>query len=596
MISQEMRWDLSQLVEVDDPDRIAGKIKESVSASGEFRSKHQGKIESYNAREVLDLIRELERLELEHEGYFMYASLMYSADMTNETAKQLHETSRNCGAEVGQNLAFVELELGRLLKSRPDLVQDPVLKDYRHFLERILRRVPHMLSEELERLIIVKDMNGIEAWNQLHGDWLATRTFEIEIDGKKQVLPYGKMVGLYESPNRDLRRRAHETVYSGLGKDHIIWSSALRAVCSDHLQVCKLRQWPSPMTQSLIDNDVDEEAIHALMKTIEKNVKVYRSYLELKAKAMGLKRLGNWDITAPLPDLPDKTYTWDEAREIILDAYSSFDEEAGNYIREMYDRRHIDAEVRNGKRSGAFCSTWFAGKSAYILQSFNGTMGDVFTQAHELGHALHAYLGSRAQTPVNYRIGSCIAETGSIFGELLLTEKLLSKASSAAERRGILAKVLDEFGEAAFQVSTRVWFETMLYEAISNGEHLDGETVSQLWLKARDKMYGDSVEWLPEMKWWWTMKLHFYLPNYRYYNYPYVYAQLFVYAMYRLYKEQGKAFVPVLKSLLAAGSSKSPRELAAVVGFDVTKESSWQKGIDQFAEFAKMFKKTLEDK
>ncbi|MEM2143687.1 MAG: M3 family metallopeptidase, partial [Candidatus Thorarchaeota archaeon] len=428
------------------------------------------------------------------------------------------------------------------------------------------------------------------------GKTLEQRTFEIEIDGKKQVLPYGKMVGLYESPNRDLRRRAHETVYSGLGKDHIIWSSALRAVCSDHLQVCKLRQWPSPMTQSLIDNDVDEEAIHALMKTIEKNVKVYRSYLELKAKAMGLKRLGNWDITAPLPDLPDKTYTWDEAREIILDAYSSFDEEAGNYIREMYDRRHIDAEVRNGKRSGAFCSTWFAGKSAYILQSFNGTMGDVFTQAHELGHALHAYLGSRAQTPVNYRIGSCIAETGSIFGELLLTEKLLSKASSAAERRGILAKVLDEFGEAAFQVSTRVWFETMLYEAISNGEHLDGETVSQLWLKARDKMYGDSVEWLPEMKWWWTMKLHFYLPNYRYYNYPYVYAQLFVYAMYRLYKEQGKAFVPVLKSLLAAGSSKSPRELAAVVGFDVTKESSWQKGIDQFAEFAKMFKKTLEDK
>ncbi|TFF92121.1 hypothetical protein EU546_07840, partial [Candidatus Thorarchaeota archaeon] len=241
----------------------------------------------------------------------------------------------------------------------------------------------------------------------------------------------------------------------------------------------------------------------------------------------------------------------------------------------------------------AYCATWHTGKSAYILQSFNGIMSDVFTQAHELGHAMHAHLGTRAQKPSNYKISYCVAETGSIFGELLIADKLLDKAETKDEKRAVLATVLDEFGEAAFQVSTRVWFETMLYDAIRDGKFLDGEYVSKLWVEARDKMYGDAVEWLPEMRWWWTFKLHFYLPGFRYYNYPYVYAQLFVYAMYRLYKEQGREFVPKLKALLAAGSSKSPRDLAAEIGFDITKEDFWQKGIEQFKDFVREFEKTF---
>jgi len=259
----------------------------------------------------------------------------------------------------------------------------------------------------------------------------------------------------------------------------------------------------------------------------------------------------------------------------------------------MYERRHIDGEVRRGKRSGAFCSSWLAGKSAYILQSFNGKMGDVYTQAHELGHAVHAYLGSRAQKPSNYEIGSCIAECGSTFGELLLTEKLLSKAKSKEEKQAILANVLDEFGMAAFQVSARVFFEQSMYNAIKGGEFLDGETVSKLWTAGRDKIYGYSVDWLDVMRWEWTMKPHYYIANYRFYNYPYVFAQLFVFALYRLYKEEGEAFVPKLKRLLAAGSSKSPGELAADLGFDIATETFWEKGIKQAEEFIDMLEETL---
>ena len=422
--AEKMSWDLSQLVEFDDPGYIEERLTAAVKAAEEMKLKYRGKIQSFGAKETFDMLEALNEYELQYEGPINYSRLMYTADMANEVAKRLYDKFRNSYALLNQELAFMEIELGELLSKNPEILNDPILAEYKHSLEKIQRRIPHMLSESEEQVIIAKDKNGIRAWSMLQGDWLATRTYDIEIDGEMKTLPYGEIVGLYEHPNRDLRKRAHETVYRGLGEDDIVWSSALRAVFSDHLTMCKFRKWPSPMTQSYISNDVDEATITALMNTIEKNVGTYQNYLKIKAKAMGLDKLGNWDIDAPLPNSPDKKYTWDEARKLIVGAYTDFDSVIGGWIDEMYEKRHMDALVRNGKRSGAFCATWHAGKSAYILQSFNGIIGDLFTSAHELGHAMHAYLGTRAQKPNNYEIGSCIAETGSIFGELLLADKL----------------------------------------------------------------------------------------------------------------------------------------------------------------------------
>ncbi|MFX1261735.1 MAG: M3 family oligoendopeptidase [Promethearchaeota archaeon] len=593
MVSEEMIWDLSQLVEFDDPAYISERLTAMVRWAEGYRDQHRGKIEDYDAQQVSDMIAQYDREFLEFDGPHEYASLRYQADVTDEVGQRLFEKVRHSAMLMNQAFAFFELELGKLLSKKPEMIEAPELSEYKHQLERIQRKNPHLLPEAQEQLIIVKDQNGIRAWEKLFSEWLATRTFEIEIAGEKKVLPYGEVIGLYQNPDRDLRKRANQVVYETLSKDATLWASSMLAVFKDHHQMTKIRKWDTPMTQSLIANDMDEETIEALMTTIEKNVDVLQRYLRLKARVMGLEKLGNWDITAPLPNSPDKKYSWAESRKLVVEAYNDFDEQSGQWIDEMYERRHMDAAVRTGKTSGAFCSTWHAGQSAYILQSFNGIMGDVYTSAHELGHALHAYLGTRAQTMSNYEIGSCIAETGSIFGELLLTEKMLANAKTKEEKQAILSIILDEFGEAGFQVSARVFFETSMYDALEDGKFLDAEKISDLWVAARNKIYGNSVEWLPIMRYWWTMKMHFYMPNYRYYNYPYVYAQLFVFAMYRLYKEQGKEFVPKLKSLLAAGSSRSPRELAANIGFDITKEEFWQKGIDQYSEFIKMFEATM---
>ena len=593
MTENEMIWDLSQLVENTEPTSIQKKLESMVTEAEKARDVYHGKIGSLDAKGLLELLEIKDTYILKFEGVIMYCRLMYSADSTDDIAKQLNDATRRAYMKVGQALAFIDIELGKVLAENPSLITDPVLAEYKHYLERIVRRVPHMLSETEERLVIMKDKNGINAWGMLQSDWLSTKTFDIEIEGDTKTLPYGKIIGLYQSPDRDLRKRSNQTVYENLGKDEIVWSSAIRAVCEDHLRMCELRKYPTPMTQSLIANDVDQQTIDSLMRTIEKNVGLYQRYLGLKAKLMGLDKLANYDMVAPLPNAPDMDYDWKEARKEVVSAYIGFDEEMGGWVDEMFERRHIDGEIRKGKSSGAFCASWLAGKSAYILQSFNQRVGDVYTQAHELGHAIHAYLGSRAQKPSNYEIGSCIAETGSIFGELLLTERLLSKAKTKEEKQAILTNILDEFGMAAFQVSARVFFEQSMYDTIKRGEFLDGEAVAKLWVTARDKIYGDSVNWLDVMKWEWTMKPHYYIANYRFYNYPYVFAQLFVFALYQLYKEQGERFIPKLKRLLAAGSSKSPRELGAELGFDITDETFWEKGMKQAEKFIDMLEENL---
>ncbi len=591
-MTKEMVWDLSQIVQNTDPSSIQEKLKSTVARAEKIRDKYYETIGGLDAKGVLELLEASDTFYLEFEGAYRYCRLMYSANSMDDIAKQLNDFARQAIVKVEQALAFISLELGKLLKENPSMAADPVLAEYRHYLERLLRRVPYMLSEREERLIIVKDSNGIDAWQRLQSDWLSTRTFSIEIEGELKKLPYGKIIGLYESPDRSLRKQANQVVYESLGDDDIIWASGIRAVCEDHLQMCKLRGYATPMTKSFIDNDVDQQAVDSLMNTIQRNISVYHRYLKLKAKLMGLDKLGNYDVVAPLPHASEMDFTWEEARKQVLSAYTEFDEEIGCWVKEMFEKRHIDSEVRRGKRSGAFCADWLSGKTAFILQSFNEKMGDVYTLAHELGHAVHTYLGSRAQKPSNLEYGMCIAETASKFGELLITERLLSKAKTKNEKQAILTRVLDAFGMTAFQVSARVFFEQSLYDAIKRGEFLDGKTVAKLWVAARTKIYGDSIEWLEPMKWEWTMKQHYYFANFRFYNYPYVFGQLFVFALYRLYKEDDKSFVPKLKKLLAAGSSKSPRELAADIGFEIG-ETLWEKGMKQAEEFVDMLEENL---
>ncbi|NIP67541.1 hypothetical protein GWN63_06260, partial [Candidatus Bathyarchaeota archaeon] len=213
MAEDDMIWDLSQLVDSTDPTSIKQRLKSMVSGAEEIRDRYHGEIGGLDTGDLLELLELKDDFTLQFEGVTMYCRLAYSADSTDEVAKQLNDAARRSSTRVDQKLAFIDLELGNLLAENPSLVEDPLLAEYRHYLERMVRKVPHMLSEQQERLIILKDKNGIEGWQMLQSDWLSTRTFDIEIDGEMRTLPYGEIIGFYESPDRDLRKRANQIVY-----------------------------------------------------------------------------------------------------------------------------------------------------------------------------------------------------------------------------------------------------------------------------------------------------------------------------------------------------------------------------------------------
>ncbi|MCL5877087.1 MAG: M3 family oligoendopeptidase [Candidatus Bathyarchaeota archaeon] len=586
-------WDLTELfTDASDP-KIQETIRSANRMAEEFEKKYRGKIGILSADGLLGCLREVEAFEAKFGDVTLYSGLAFSADMTQPPTQALHDKVEKLNAKISQQLAFYSLELGKLLKVKPELIEEPALANYRHMLQRVYRRVEHQLSEVEEQLIIEKDQFGVNAWEELQCKWLNTRLFEVTVLGEKKTLSYCEANGLLPHPDRATRESANRSIYGGLGKDSEIFASALRNICNDWVTVSQRRKYRSPMESSLISNDAQQNIIERLLGTVEEGSASYRRYLKMKAKLMGLAVLGNHDIIAPLPDAPEFKFTLSEAEKLVTEAYSRFDPAYASAVKEMFQKRHIDATPRFGKRNGAFCASHYNGKSAYILQSFNGTLTDVFTLVHELGHATHDWYMARNQTLLNTHVPSIVAETSSIFGELLLTDLMLEDAKSDAERKALLCLVLDEAGMTAFQVTARVWFEQALYRSVEDCEFLDYKTICSHWTKARDRIYGDAVTWFPEMEAEWSMKPHYYMANYRFYNYPYVYAQMFVYSLYERYLEEGRVFVPKLVALLSAGSSKSPLELGGLVGLEVAEADFWRGGIKVFERFISDLEKTV---
>ncbi len=579
---QEITWDLTELFPENNNSSIDKKINETKALADIFAKKYRGKITSFDPPSLLSCLQELEDFYIKIGDFSLFASLSFSANMTLPEVQALYDRVSKLEAEIGKQLAFFSLELGALVKAKPELIAEPVLTGYRHMLERVQRRVPHQLTEIEEQLIIEKDQFGIQAWEELQSKWLNTRMFDVMVLGEKKTLSYGEATGLLSHPDRSTRESANRSIYGLLSKDGEIFSSALRSICNDWVTVSQRRKYASPMDPSLMNNDTEEAIVENLLHAVEDGADIYRRYLKLKAKLMGLPLLGNHDIVAPLPDSPERKFTFEEAQSRVTKAYSRFDPEYSTAVKEMFVKHRIDANPRFGKRNGAFCASWYLGKSAFVLDNFNGTLSDVFTLAHELGHATHDYYMSRNQTLMNTSVPSTVAETASIFGELLLADLLLSETKSDKEQKAILCQVLDEAGMTTFQVTARVWFEQALYKSIQQGEYLDYKTICSHWTKARDRIYGDSVTWFPEMEAEWTMKPHYYMANYRFYNYPYVYAQMFVYTLYEQYLKEGKAFVPKLVKALSSGSSVSPLGIGKIVGLDVSDQSVWTGGLKVF--------------
>ncbi|MFX0114481.1 MAG: M3 family oligoendopeptidase [Candidatus Hodarchaeota archaeon] len=592
---KDLSWDLTVLFENFDDPQIAQTIECVTEGAKRIEQDFKGKINRPETTplDVLEVFKRAETLLIDLFEVYAYAELSFATDQSNKQAAALNGKADKLVALYRKHIAFFELEMGELLEERgEEFLNSPVLAEFHHYLEKIAEKRPFKLSEPEEKLILEKNLFGIKEWENLQRRWVATRSFTLLIDGEEKELSWSSGRGFFYHPSREVRKEAYKALLGGLGKDADLFATALRNVCADYVADCCRRGYSNPMVPSLITNDITQEILDNMINVVESNVNIFQDFLLLKAKLLGARKLRGEDLLAPLPDVGDRKITWTEAKEMIIDCYSEFDTEFGSIARSMFEKKRIDAAPRPSKVAGAFCGAWYKGKSAFVLQSFNERINDVQTLAHELGHAVHAHLAAEKQ-PVWNRVTlrpMGLAETASEFGSMLFTDKILRDAPDGRTKREILFNALERILTVVFEVSSRVPFEQSLYAAIEQDEFLEPEKINELLWEARNQYFGDVIDWLPEQVYHWCWKPHYYDNDRRFYNYPYVFGELLVLALYKKYREEGATFVPKYKAFLAAGGSISPQELVKTLGADLAKREFWEDGMDEIKRLLAEFK------
>ncbi len=401
-------------------------------------------------------------------------------------------------------------------------------------------------------------------------------TFTLEKDGGSEDRNLSQILSLLYEPDRSLRQRALETLYRGLSQHGQVLTFTYDTLIQDHLTMDRLRAYSNPMAQRHLFNEIDGAAVNTMVTVTESNYGLAHDYFRLKAKLLDLPQLALYDQYAPVGK-EVRPFPYSQARQAILDAFEAFDPRFRELATEFFTKNWIDAEIRNGKRGGAFCASPSPQLHPYILCNYDDNLRDVMTVAHELGHGLHGCL-SRKQSYFNYDTPLTTAETASVFGEMLVFDHLLARQTDRQVQVALLAGKIEDIFAAVFRQNVLTRFEELAFSARKENR-LTPDRLGSLWLEANGKYYGDVVEMPDGYRWGWSYIPHFI--HSRFYCYSYVFGQLLVLALYRMYKDEGKSFVPKYLTLLEAGGSDTPEALLKPLGVDIHKAEFWQNGFEE---------------
>jgi oligoendopeptidase F len=575
--AEGIRWDLSDLFSSYDDPRIDETLDACRSEAEGFALRTRGKVANLKPGELLAAVKELEQIEDSLSRVANYSSLLYSADSMKPEFQDLDQRVEQRVTEIRNLLLFFELEwlaLGDAAAER--YLGAPELKNYRHFLSSIRRFRPHKLTEAEEKIVNDKDNTGRNAFGRLFSEITSALTFSLERHGKTEELTLSEVLALLHDPDREVRRSAMETVYRGLAGRRDTLTFIYDTLIQDHLTMDRLRRYPDPMLERHLINEIDGKAVATMMAVAEKNYGIAQDYFRLKARLLSLPKLALYDQYAPVgKDLTPFPYS--EAEKIILEAFNAFSPVFRETAGEFFAKNWIDAEIRKGKRGGAFCASPSPGLHPYILCNYTDNLRDVMTVAHELGHGLHGAL-SRRQSYFNYDTPLTTAETASVFGEMLVFDYLVAHQNDPKVQLALIAGKLEDSFATVFRQNVLTRFEEAVFAKRRAGR-LTPDSIGESWLAANGAYYGDAVEMPDGYRWGWSYIPHFI--HSRFYCYAYVFGQLLVLALYRMYREQGKAFVPKYLALLEAGGSDSPEALLKPLGVDVHDAAFWQKGFEE---------------
>ena len=572
-------WDLSDLYTAPDAPEVAADLAKLEKACADFAATYEGKLAALTADEMLACVRAYEDIDLTAGRLMSYAGLRYYQLTTDGARAQFLQNCQEQITGYTTPLVFYTLEINRI----PDEVIDghfaanADLARYKPVFDRLRAMRPYQLSDELEKFLHDQSSVGAAAWNKLFDETTAALTFEVN----GETLSLEAATTLLTEQDRSVREAAARELARVFGDNVKLFARVHNTLAKEKEIEDRWRKMPTPQTGRHLSNDVEPEVVEALREAVVKAYpKLSHRYYELKRKWLGLDTLEVWDRNAPLPMEDTSTVDWASARKVVMEAYGDFSPRMAEIAAPFFDKGWIDAGVKPGKAPGAFAHPTVTDAHPYVMLNYLGKPRDVMTLAHELGHGVHQVLAAGqgellSQTPLT------LAETASVFGEMLTFQKMLSGASSKEQRKILLAGKVEDMINTVVRQIAFYDFECKLHAARREQGELTVDQINEMWMSVQGESLGPAFTFMDGYETFWTYIPHF--VHSPFYVYAYAFGDGLVNALYAVYQEGDADFVAKYFDMLSAGGSKHHSELLAPFGLDASDPAFWDKGLSMIS-------------
>jgi len=568
-------WDLRDLYEAPDGLSVVRDFKRLEQLCADFRKSYEGKVAALDAEALAKAIRDYEIIQEISGKLGSYAQLCFAKNMSDPVITQFYQNTQEKLTTLSSGILFFGLAINKLEdKALGAMRGNAALEHYGPWLRDVRTFKPYQLSDDLEKLLHEKSVAGRAAWTRLFDETTAALRFPL--GGKK--LTETEIFNLLSSKDGAVRKKAALAIGKVFSEKAPLYALITNTLAKDKEIEDNWRGFKAPISSRNVSNYIEDNVVDALLVAVRKSYpKLSHRYYALKAKWFGKKALDYWDRNAPLPGDADRKYTWDEAKELVLDAYGRFSPELAGIGKKFFDKPWIDAAPTPGKSPGAFAHPVVPSAHPYLLVNFQGKSRDVMTLAHELGHGVHQVLAAKqgallCDTPLT------LAETASVFGEQLTFREIVRREKNDARRKRLIASKVEDMLNTVVRQIAFCEFEKRLHGERRNGE-LSCDRICQLWLSAQAESLGPAIKLSGDYKYFWTYIPHFI--HSPFYVYAYAFGDCLVNSLYAVY-EQKKVpdFEQKYLAMLTAGGTLRHKELLKPFGLDAGKPDFWQQGLN----------------
>jgi len=570
----QTRWDLSALLQAPSGAPLERALQEVETRAAQLEAARAKLKPDIDAEEFLALTRELEDLHRALRAVVAYADLWFTQDTQNQNALAFKAKMEQLAAQTANRVLFFTL----WWKDLDDANAARLLRhagDYTYFLETERMFKPHTLQENEEQIINIKDVNGIGGLMTVYEMLTNKYMFTLRVDAQEKTMTRDELATYFRHGDPAVRAAAYAELYRVYSTDGAVLAQIYANRINDwKAEQVELRHFANPIAARNLANDVPDAAVETLLQVARENAGMFQRYFKLKAKWLGLTPMRRSDLYAPLA-AADADVSWNDALALVFDSFENFSPQVAAAARSVFDAGHVDAEIRPGKRGGAFCASILPELPPYVMLNYSGKARDVSVVAHELGHAVHARL-AREHSVFTFHSALPMAETASVFSEMVLNERMLRETNDVALQRDILARMVDDAYATVMRQAFFAMFEKDAHAAIANGA-TTGE-ICEMYSRNLHTQFGDALEIQDFFQWEWVSIPHFYATPF--YVYAYSFGQLLTLALYQRYRDQGEAFKPKFLKILAYGGSASPQHILQEAGIDITSPTFWQGGFD----------------